>query len=233
MNIFTLFFFLVRSFFTQVNVTLVSRVKIVQHQLNVLEWYQIQTVITRQSPVVSLCFVLLSNFFFWLTSCLISLLLPPTTSSPCSFFLFSQGGNGRCFRNRCYCAPGFLGDDCATPAPCEDGCSENGHCQDGAFQNFYLDYYFHNPCCILCCCCCFCEVTHVWRIYCILSLSLSLSFHHSLYIWQEYVFVMPVGVDKIVLVSYLASHQIVQDVVCACSVRAFFVLYEFCLQFPL
>jgi tenascin len=43
----------------------------------------------------------------------------------------SCSGNGRCFRNRCYCAPGFMGDDCATTMPCEDGCSDNGHCQDG------------------------------------------------------------------------------------------------------
>ena len=126
-----------------VNVILVFKVMIVQHQLNVLEWLKIQTVITQLSLVVSLfvClffFLFQKKLFFGSRRFLISLLLPPTTSS--SFFLsFLLGGNGRCFRNRCYCAPGFLGNDCATPAPCEDGCSENGHCQDGALflRNFF------------------------------------------------------------------------------------------------
>jgi hypothetical protein len=87
MNIFTLFFFLVRSFFTQVNVTLVSRVKIVQHQLNVLEWYQIQTVITRQSPVVSLCLFCSFIKFFFLAH-VVSDFFAPSTHNLFPLFLF-------------------------------------------------------------------------------------------------------------------------------------------------
>ena len=37
-------------------------------------------------------------------------------------------GHGRCLRGRCYCGPGWIGDDCGVPLPCPDSCSEHGHC---------------------------------------------------------------------------------------------------------
>jgi hypothetical protein len=107
-----------------VNVTLVSRVKIVQHQLNVLEWYQIQTVITRPSPVVE---------------------------------------------------------------------------TDDAFVIVAIVHLVF-------------LVTIAQRLRRAKMVAV-----RTVIVKMEYVFVMLVGVDKIVLVSFLASHQIVQDVVCACS----------------
>ena len=48
------------------------------------------------------------------------------------FFLNDCSLNGYCLLNKCYCVPGFYGNDCSqTNKKCVNNCSDKGECVEG------------------------------------------------------------------------------------------------------